>query len=152
MNAIDKIREMADQVCKDQGIDLFDVEITGSGKNAVLRVLIDCSTGITVEDCAKVSRELSAQLDVLDLFKERYRLEVSSPGLDRPIRNSADAGRLIGKLVKVKTKRDVDGRKNFKGRLVDVREETWTIVADSREYEIQSSDVEKANLIFEFEG
>jgi len=150
MDTIDKIRQVAEQVCKDQGIDLFDVNLVGSKNRTVLRVFIDCATGITVEDCAKISRELSTALDVLDPFAGPYSLEVSSPGIDRPIRHTEDARKMIGKKVKITTKKEINGRRNFKGRLMAVRGEVWIVLVDETEVEIASGMVEKANMVFEF--
>ncbi|MCZ7582714.1 MAG: ribosome maturation factor RimP [Deltaproteobacteria bacterium] len=150
MDDLGRIRKLADAVCRDAGIDLFDVEVLGGGKRRIVRVTIDCPTGVTVEDCAKVSRELSTHLDVEDVIAGAYHLEVSSPGLDRPIRHDADARAAVGKMVKVKTKRDVDGRKSFKGRLKEVKNASWVVEVDGREFEIARELVDKAHQVYEF--
>lgn len=149
--ALDRIREMATTVCKDRGIELFDVEIVGGAGHSILRVYIDDPLGVSVEDCAAVSREMSTLLDVADPIQGRYRLEVSSPGIDRPIRHTEDARGMIGKLVRIKTRRAVEGRKAFKGRLREVRGDVWIVTMDDRDYEIGADDVEKANMIYEFD-
>ncbi|MCC6159480.1 MAG: ribosome maturation factor RimP [Deltaproteobacteria bacterium] len=148
---VGKIRQLAEGVCHDCGVDLFDVEYVPGRGTSMLRVFIDDEVGINVEDCATVSRELSALLDVEDPIRGRYRLEVSSPGIDRPIRHSDDARKLIGKLVKVKTRTAVEGRKAFTGRLTDVRGETWVVQMEGRDWEIDARDVDRANMIFEFD-
>ena len=147
---LDTARRLAEKICRDKGIELFDVVLLGSGGRAIVKVFIDCHTGITVEDCATVSRELSTALDVEDLIRNPYRLEVSSPGLDRPIRNSEDAGKMIGKLISVMVKKEINGRKNFKGRLDDVRDDVWVLSVDGEEMKVNAEFVEKANLVFEF--
>jgi ribosome maturation factor RimP len=145
-----KVRKIAEGVCKDRGIDLFDVELLGSGRHIILRIFIDCATGITVEDCALVSREVSTALDVADPIPGKYRLEVSSPGLDRPIRHSGDARLMIGKMIDVKTRSAAGERRRFRGRLIDVQGESWVISADGEEFKIDSRSVEKAHMVYEF--
>ncbi len=146
-----KIRQLAEGVCRDRGVELFDVEYVPGRGTSILRVFIDDEVGVSVEDCATVSRELAALLDVEDPIRGRYRLEVSSPGIDRPIRHSDDARKMIGKLVKVKTRTAIEGRKGFTGRLTDVRGEIWVVHMEDRDWEIDARDVDRANMIYEFE-
>ncbi|MBZ0270739.1 ribosome maturation factor RimP [bacterium] len=147
---MERIREIAGQVCDDLGVELFDLEIAGLGRRPILRVTIDCPTGITVEDCAKVSREMSALLDVYDPIDKAYQLEVSSPGVDRPIRHADDARRMVGKTVKVRVKRPRDGRRVFKGTLAGVAGNEMVVQVDGKDVPIDFNEVEKANLVFEF--
>ncbi len=148
--AIEKIREWTEAVCRDCQVELFDVEFVGSGKHRVVRIYIDKPEGVRVDECARVSRELSTLMDVEDPLSGAYRLEVSSPGLDRPIRLGGEAEQMIGKMVKIKTKRDIDDRRKFTGRLVAVKSDLWFVSVDGHEYEIPEGLVEKANMIYEF--
>ncbi len=148
--SVDKIRDISERVCRDCNVELFDIELVGNGMHRVVRVYIDSPGGIQVDDCARVSRELSTIMDVEDYLTGTYKLEVSSPGLNRPIRIGKDAGQMIGKLVEVKTKRNIDDRRTFKGRLVAVKSDSWFVSVDNREYEIPEGLVEKANMIYEF--
>ncbi len=148
--AVEKVRELAQRVCRDCGLELFDIEVSGAGKRRIVRIYIDKSEGVKVNDCARVSRELSTLMDVEDPYSGSYNLEVSSPGLNRPIRSADDAKKLIGKLVKIKTKRNVQDRRTFRGRLIAVKDDAWSILVDGFEYEIPEGLIEKANMIYEF--
>lgn len=129
------------------GFELVDVELSGRGRHAVLRVYIDGPEGVTVDDCADVSRQLSGILDVEDPIPERYVLEVSSPGLDRPLTKREDFQRFIGEEVKVRTRRPLDGQRNFKGRLVDVERERVILDVGEKTMSLGFDSIEKARLI-----
>jgi len=114
-------------VARTYGLEIFDVQFRRESSGWVLRVFLDVpATGegpppadasVTVEDCAHVSRDLSAMLDVEESIEHRYTLEVSSPGLDRPLRQAADYRRFAGRLAKIVVAEAVDGQKHFEGRL-----------------------------------
>lgn len=129
------------------GFELVDVELSGRGRHAVLRVYIDGPEGVTVDDCADVSRQLSGILDVEDPIPERYVLEVSSPGLDRPLTKREDFQRFIGEEVKVRTRQPLDGQRNFKGRLVDVERERVILDVGEKTMSLGFDSIEKARLI-----
>jgi ribosome maturation factor RimP len=129
------------------GFELVDVELSGQGHHAVLRVYIDGPEGVTVDDCADVSRQLSGILDVEDPIPERYVLEVSSPGLDRPLARREDFERFVGEQVKVRTRRPLDGQRNFKGRLVAVQPEHIVLEVDEKKVSLGFDSIEKARLI-----
>lgn len=121
MRTVDtRLRALVESGVNALGFDLVDVEQVGGRSHQTLRVYIDCRGGITVDDCADVSRHLSALLDVEDPLPGSYTLEVSSPGLDRPLVTLADFQRYRGEMVKLRTHEPVAGRKNFTGRLLDV--------------------------------
>src|SRR5204862_3226140 len=106
------------------GFELVDAELVGGGRAPTLRVYIDSPQGITVDDCADVSRQISAILDVEDPIAGSYTLEVSSPGLDRPLVTPDDFRKRIGETVKAKLRRpDLTGRRNFTGKLLEVQSE-----------------------------
>jgi len=120
----------------------------GQGENGqTLRVFIDTENGVVVEDCVAVSKQLSAVLDVEDTIKSAYQLEVSSPGVDRPLFTVSQFSEQKNEVVKVKMAVAVDGRRNFKGRLVDVENEAAIIEVDGIDYALPVSDVEEAHLV-----
>ena len=129
------------------GYELVDVELTAQG---ILRVFIDKEGGITVEDCATVSNHLSRVFMVEDV--DYKHLEISSPGLDRPLKKAADFVRFAGSMVKLKTRLPVDGQKNFIGRIESFDEAAQTIVLafDGKTAQIELSNVDKARIKPEF--
>jgi ribosome maturation factor RimP len=129
------------------GFELVDVEVAGQGSRTTLRVYIDGPEGVTVDDCADVSRQLSAILDVEDPMPGQYLLEVSSPGLDRPLVKPADFRRFIGEEVKVQLHAPLNGRRRFKGRLLDVTDATVVVEVDKERFELAVDAMERARLV-----
>lgn len=129
------------------GFELVAVELVGSGSDRILRVYIDHPAGITVDNCADVSRQVSAVLDVEDPIPGAYVLEVSSPGLDRPLVKAGDFERFTGSLVKVKTREAVLGRKNFTGLLSEAAGDNVVVEVDGEPYEISLANIDKARLV-----
>lgn len=114
----EKIREIADRVTARQGVELVEAELRGGGKSRTLKIVIDKPDGVTHDDCANVSRELSVILDVEDVVSGgSYTLEVSSPGLDRKLLKPEDYARFAGSRVKLMTREPVNGNRHFEGRL-----------------------------------
>ncbi len=135
----------------------LDYEYVGSGlgqteSGLTLRVYIDGPEGITVDDCARVSSQVGAALDVEDLISSDYCLEVSSPGMDRPLFEAEHYQANVGKNVKVRMAIPLDGRRNFKGLLSDVSEEQISVEVDGELYELAIRDIESANLVSHFGG
>jgi ribosome maturation factor RimP len=129
------------------GFELVDVELMGGRQNQTLRVYIDSPQGVTVDDCAEVSRQLSAILDVEDPFPGSYRLEVSSPGLDRPLVRPEDFRRFRGATVKVRLYDALDGRRNFTGRLLDTTSDAVVVAVDNVEFRLPFVSIERARLV-----
>lgn len=129
------------------GFELVDAELSGGRQHRTLRVYIDSPHGVTVDDCAAVSRQLSAILDVEDPFPGRYTLEVSSPGLDRPLVTPADFRRFQGSVIKVRLTSARDGRRNFTGRLVETIGESVVIEADHERFQLPLAEIERARLV-----
>lgn len=129
------------------GFELVDVELSGGRQHQTLRVYIDGPHGVTVDNCADVSRQLSAILDVEDPFSGSYTLEVSSPGLDRPLVKPADFRRFQGALVKVRLLHGLDGRRNFTGQLIDTTAESVVIDVDGARFSLPFGDIERARLV-----
>jgi ribosome maturation factor RimP len=114
---VEKIRAIADRVATSEGLSLVDVEVKGGRANPLLRVYIDKPQGVSHEDCALVSEQLSAILDVEDPFPGSYTLEVSSPGLDRKLVKASDFAHFVGRRARVVLREPVDEQKVFEGRL-----------------------------------
>jgi ribosome maturation factor RimP len=129
------------------GFELVDVEYAADGGRNVLRVYIDRPAGITVDDCAKVSRQVSAVLDVEDPIPEQYLLEVSSPGLDRPLVKREDFERFAGQQVKVRMREAVSGRRNFKGTLEGVEGDAIVVHVDQKRFSLPLARIERARLV-----
>ena len=134
----------------DEGLELVDVEFQREKQGWVLRVYIDKPGGVTLDDCTDISYQLSAVLDVEDLIDTSYTLEVSSPGLTRPLKELNDYERYKGQLVKIKTYKPIDGKKVFRGKLIGLENEIVKIEDEKGEREIPFEDIAKANLNFEF--
>ncbi len=131
--------------------EFVDVEYLKEGGENYLRVYIDKEGGVTVEDCAEVSRRMDERLDAEDFIEESYIFEVSSPGLDRPLRKERDFARSVGKEVEVKTYRAVDGKKEFRGVLAAYTEETVTIRTDEeKEQLLARKDIARIRLALDF--
>ena len=141
------LQQILETTLPGMGYELVDVELTAQG---ILRVFIDKEGGITVEDCATVSNHLSRVLMVEDV--DYKHLEISSPGLDRPLKKAADFVRFTGSMVKLKTRLPVDGQKNFIGRIESFDEAAQTIVLafDGKTAQIELSNVDKARIKPEF--
>ena len=145
----EKVREIATRICEESGLELFDIEFRSDERSGLLRILIDSENGVSIGDCTKVSREISTQLDVSDLIRSRYRLEVGSPGLDRPLRNLEDAARAVGKRVKVKAQ-PIDNQKKFIGILQAVEDQSLVIEDQGKRFMVPWSKVRKAKIVYEF--
>ncbi len=144
------VRQAAEPILQSQGLELVDLEYRREAKGWVLRLYIDRRGGVTVEDCAEVSGELGAVLEVRDLIPNRYVLEVSSPGLTRSIRKPEDFMKFRNHLVKVRTFEPIEGRRNFKGVLLGLEGEKVRLEMDGQFYEIPLQGIAKANLEIEF--
>ncbi len=143
------LQDMIEPVVEELGYELVRVMTIGQA-NPTLQVMIDVkdnSRDITVDDCATVSRALSDLLDEKDPIKERYSLEVSSPGLDRPLTKPAHFKRYEGYLAKVETEKKIENRKRFKGKIILADEQNVVVDMENVEYTIPYSAVAKAKLV-----
>ena len=149
-----KLESLVEPVVSGQGYELVDVEFKSELGAWVLRVYIDkprSDERVGLDDCAQVSRELSAVLDVDDTIQGHYSLEVSSPGLNRPLKKASDFARFVGKKAKIRTRHPVgESRRNFSGTLVAVDGGKVKIDVGDQVCEVPVDDVEKANLVYEF--
>jgi ribosome maturation factor RimP len=145
-----RIRDCAEQTAASMGLEIVLVEIKGGGNRPIVRTYIDQPGGVNLADCERFSKRLSVVLDVEDWIPYSYTLEVSSPGLDRPLVKEADFERFAGKRARVRTRLPIEGQKNFKGRIIAVsRGKVELEVAPGRQVDIAVGDIEKANLILE---
>jgi ribosome maturation factor RimP len=155
---VEQVRTAAAGVAQSYGLEIFDVQFRREASGMVLRVQIDrpgpaatAEESVSVEDCSHVSRDLSAALDVEDVIPMAYTLEVSSPGLDRPLRNRADFERFTGRRAKIVLREAVDGQTFFRGRLAGVDGDTALVDAeDDRRHRVPLALVTRANLEVEF--
>lgn len=145
-----KLTDMLRPAVEGVGKQLLGIEYISAGNNSVLRLFIDHENGINVDDCAEVSRQVSAVLDVEDPIGSEYNLEVSSPGLDRPLFDLEHFQAVIGETITVKLSIPLNGRRKFKGTLEAIENETLVMVVDGQDYEIVFSNIDKANLVPKF--
>lgn len=148
---LDQITAIVERVVTSEGLECVHCELLGSGARSILRVYIDKPGGVTTENCAEISRQLSAILDVEDLIPHRYVLEVSSPGIERRLYRPADYERFAGRAVKIRTVEPIEGRRNFHGMLMGLSDDRVILSAEQgvRE-EIPLGMIARASL--EFEG
>jgi len=165
---VERVREIAERVAASSGLEIVDIEFLGGGKARMLRVFLDKPAagtdplaGVTHEDCANFSREFGTILDVEDVMPGSYRLEVSSPGLDRKLIKPADFTRFTGTRMKLTTRQPVGNNRHFEGRLESFKDGRLTLdlsvashksrkkmgAAAGEKIEIDFANVEKANLV-----
>ena len=129
-------------------LELWGIEYLTKGRSALLRVYIDSEEGVTIDDCEKVSRQISAILDVEDPIAGEYTLEVSSPGLDRPLFTAEQYATYVGEVINVRLNSPIDGRRKFKGVLNSADPKTIVMTVDNQPVEILFSQIEKANVAY----
>ena len=143
-----RVRGIAQKVADTRGVELVNVEIAGTKRDSVLRIYIDKPEGVTLDDCSLFSRDVEAVLDIEDFIPSKYVLEVSSPGIERELYSVDDFRRFDGRLVKVKTKEEIDGQKTFVGTITGVDDEGMITVEDRTRGAVSFgfADIAKANL------
>ena len=139
--------ELFEPVITGMGYELVEIEFNAHPKNKILRLYIDKEGGVVIEDCSAVSHQISALIDVEDPIEGFFNLEVSSPGLDRPLRKISDYVRFAGEQVKLKTSMPHDGQRNFKGQIKAVNDDLVVIECEGKEVSLPVSAIEKARLI-----
>jgi ribosome maturation factor RimP len=143
---VDRVHGMIDPILLNEGMELVDLEYRRESKGWVLRLILDREGGITLDDCTRVSQGVGRSLDVEDVIQTPYTLEVSSPGLTRPLKTEKDFMKYRHRLIKVKTVDPIKNRRQFKGRLLEVSESGIAIEVDGGIFQIPLSNVAKANL------
>lgn len=147
-SSVTLITELIDTTIQALGLDLWGVELLQQGKYSLLRIYIEREEGVTIEDCEKVSRQVSALLDVEDPIAGEYTLEVSSPGMDRPLFLIEQYSQYVGSEVDLKLRRSLDGRRKFKGQIIKVSGDIVGLLVDGSEFDLEFSDIEKASIVF----
>ena len=145
-----KAEELLAPIVDSKGFELVDVEYVKEGGTWHLRGYIDKPGGITVNDCEAVSREFSEKLDEKDFIEDSYIMEISSPGLDRPLKKEKDYQRSLGRLIEVRTYRPIDKRKEFCGVLTAYDADTVTIEEDGIGITFQKKDTALVRLAIDF--
>jgi len=144
-----KALNFAKQVADEQGVEIFDIELLGKGK-LLLRVIIDKQGGVTLNDCERFSKSLGTVLDVENPFSGSYTLEISSPGLDRPLKGVKDFEKNKGKLARVITVEKIENQKFFIGRILEVSNHFVKLLVNERKIDIPFDRISKARLEVEF--
>jgi ribosome maturation factor RimP len=145
------IGAIIERVTNREGLELVHWEMTGPRNHSVLRIFIDKEGGVTHGDCEVVSHQVSTLLDVEDLVADSYMLEVSSPGVDRPLYKRTDYERFTGNKVKLKTQQPINGQRNFQGRLLGIDGDTVKLELENKGIvEIAFEQITKANIEYEF--
>ena len=143
-----ELKELLDPTVRGLGLELLGVEFSPAAGNALLRLYIDAPERlVSIEDCEAVSREVSANLDVNDPIASQYTLEVSSPGIDRPLFTLAQFARQIGEQVKISLSLPQDGRRRLQGKVLFVGESGIVLDVDGREFTVAIGNVDKARLV-----
>jgi ribosome maturation factor RimP len=149
---IREVTQLIEPVLEEMDVELVDIEYLSEHGRWVLRIYADQEGGITLDVCARVSREIGDLIDVKDILQHEYVLEVSSPGLNRPLKKEKDFLRSIGNKIKIKMVEPVRGRRNFTGYLRDYKEGMLYIDVKNDLVPLPWAEVEKANLVYEFKN
>ncbi len=152
------LEQLIDPICRVHGVELVDVRHLREPGGAVVRIIIDrdvpgleVGSGVSLEDCTAVSRDVSTALDVHEeLMPGHYRLEVSSPGLERPLVKLSDFDRFSGREIKLRARTPIDGRRRFRGTLRGVVDESIELDQDGQVFLIPHGDIAQANLVYRF--
>jgi ribosome maturation factor RimP len=143
-----RVAELAEQFAASVQMEVVLAEIKGEGNQSIVRIFVDKSGGVMLEDCERFSKRFSVLLDVEDLIPFRYTLEVSSPGINRPLVKESDFKRFCGKDAKIRVRGPLEGQRNFKGKIVGVTEGRLELeIMPGKQIGIALKDIEKANLI-----
>lgn len=147
-SSAEKVTQLIEPTVQALDLELWGVEHASQGKYSVLRIFIEREAGVTIDDCERVSRQVSAIFDVEDPIAGEYTLEVSSPGMDRLLFTPQQFQRYRGEEVSVRMRTPVDGRRKFKGTLTDVVDDIIHIQVDGSDFELPHGDIEKANIVY----
>ena len=143
------ILEIAERVASSAGLEVVDVELRGGPRNGVVRIFIDGPEGVSLANCEEISRQMGPILDVEDLMPGPYRLEVSSPGLDRKLVKPTDYERFTGKRARIKMRRPIDGRKQFTGRIEGYSDGAVNVDSEGILRRLRLEDIDQARLVVE---
>jgi ribosome maturation factor RimP len=144
----EKLKGILSPLIQDNKVELIDLEIKGTGPYSILRIYVDRPGGITLDECARLSSKLSDFLDVEDLIPHRYTLEVSSPGLDRPLTSEKDFSRKIGEKVKIFLKEPMGKKNELEGQIKDLKEDKLFLDEEGEEKIVPFDKILKGKIIF----
>lgn len=147
---LELLHELIEPVVEGQGYVFWGLEFLTQGRRSLLRVYIDAEQGITVDDCEKVSRQLSAVMDVENPVSNEYTLEVSSPGLDRPLFTLAQYESRVGQVVNIRLRAPFEGRRKYKGVIRGIEGDEVVIVCEGHEFLFPVDVIEKAHVVPSF--
>ena len=147
---IEAVRTLAHPILQEYDLELVDVEYLRERSGWIVRITIDKEGGVTLGDCTKVSRELGFLIELKDVIEHPYNLEVSSPGLDRPLKTAKDFQRFAGRTVTIRTTEPLDGQRNFKGTLRSCENGEVTLDNQGKTWRISIEAIAKAKLVYEF--
>lgn len=150
--SLQKLNEMLQPLVEDLGYEFIGLEYSPNPKHSVLRIYIDSESGVDIKDCETVSRETAALLDVKDPIKSHYNLEVSSPGLDRPLFTLAHFTEFKGQEVKINLFAPLDGRRKFQGVILDVNDREVSVDQDGTKVALEFSNIAKARLVPDYDS
>ncbi|EKJ6824666.1 ribosome maturation factor RimP [Pseudomonas aeruginosa] len=148
---LEQLQALLAPVVEALGYECWGVEFISQGRHSVLRVYIDRPEGILIDDCEAVSRQVSGILDVEDPISGEYTLEVSSPGMDRPLFTLEQFAKHAGEQVKIRLRSPYEGRRNYQGILRGVEEQDVVVLVDDHEYLLPIDSIDKANIIPRFD-
>lgn len=148
---LEQLQALLAPVVEALGYECWGVEFISQGRHSVLRVYIDRPEGILIDDCEAVSRQVSGILDVEDPISGEYTLEVSSPGMDRPLFTLEQFAKHAGEQVKIRLRSPYEGRRNYQGILRGVEEQNVVVLVDDHEYLLPIDSIDKANIIPRFD-
>lgn len=149
-NSTELIIDLVEPTVTAMELELWGIELLPQGRSSLLRIYIESELGIDIEDCEKVSRQVSSILDVEDPISGEYTLEVSSPGTDRPLFTVEQFARYVASEVSLRMRTAIDGRRKFKGIITKVEEGNIGLQVDDQEYVLPHANVEKANIVFQY--
>jgi len=159
---IERVRTIAARVARGHGLEIFDVQLRRESIGWVLRIILDrpdpgvagsadrIEEGVGIDECQRVSQDVSAILDVEDVLDRAYTLEVSSPGLDRPLRHAGDYRRFTGRLAKIVVREAIDGQRHFAGRRQGLDDDAVLLVEGRRTHRIPLAAISRGRLEVEF--
>jgi len=145
-----KMTRLIEPILDEMGFELVDVEYLSEHGRMVLRIYVDKEGGITLDECARVSRDVGDVIDIKNFSHHEYVLEVSSPGLNRPLKKEKDFLRAIGKKVKIRMNIPIKGRRRFTGYLTKIEHGNLYLEIDDHLFVLLRQGIEKANLVYEF--
>jgi len=148
--AVKEVTRLIEPILDGMEIELVDIEYLSERGRRILRIFVDKEGGITLGDCGRVSRELGDLIEVKDIFRHGYVLEVSSPGLNRPLKKEKDFVRAVGKKMKVRMSAPIKGRRNFSGNLRSFEDGVLYLAVNDDLFLLPYGEVEKARLVYDF--